>query len=390
MAEGARIYSTDALTTFRAAMIKFAESGNVALSSADSDIDRVLGWLERDQTSYWAMQVRKRHATALQWEDAVRQKRLFKNVDGTTKSAVDEQKALQKAKRDEEEAVQKAIVVKKWIGVLRKESMMFKGRVQRLASSLQSDVPHAIHSLDNMMSHIEAYLAIQTAGQGISLGDSSETIARAAASEKVGLQRLRDRTPSGQARQDAPFTLLGADHVADHPMRQVWKIGVMQEWQKKALEGLSIDRQLPDPDARVVLAEGVWQSSRIYLERLEPTGDADSGWYLGTAEETAGSTAASYIAVRLGDVVQSRPDLNDFFSLPTGSLIVLDSGGPAAIFDQLGLDIWSLALIKAGEPAPATGDQLATEGPTAGQPAAGQAGTEQSDIAQLSTAELTT
>jgi len=97
MPEGARIYSTDALSIFRAALIKFAESGNVALSSADSDIDRVLGWLERDQTSYWAMQVRKRHAIVLQWEDAVRQKRLYKNVDGTTKSAVDEQKALQKA-----------------------------------------------------------------------------------------------------------------------------------------------------------------------------------------------------------------------------------------------------------------------------------------------------
>ena len=84
MAEGARIYSTDALAIFRAALIKFAESGNSALTSADSDIERVIGWLERDQTTYWAGQVRKRHERVLQLEDAVRQKRLYKEIDGTT------------------------------------------------------------------------------------------------------------------------------------------------------------------------------------------------------------------------------------------------------------------------------------------------------------------
>ena len=348
MPQGARIYSTDALSIFRAALIKFAESGNVALSSADSDIDRVLGWLERDQTSYWAMQVRKRHAIVLQWEDAVRQKRLYKNVDGTAKSAVDEQKALQKAKREEEEAVQKTIAVKKAIGVLRKESMMFKGRVQRLATSLQSDIPHAIHSLDNMLTHIDSYLHVQTAGEGISLGDSAESISRAAASVKVGLERLRDRTPSPEVRQSAPYTLL----AADHPMRQPWKVGAMQDWQKKALGDLSMDRQLPDPETRVILHPDVWQNPRIYLERLEAASEQDSGWYIGPGQDDVPATDSTpeYFAVRLGDVIESGKDFADLLSLPAGSLIIMDAGGPAAIFDNLGLDIWSLALIKAAEP----------------------------------------
>jgi hypothetical protein len=350
MPEGARIYSTDAIPMFRAALIKFAESGNVALSSADSDIDRVLGWLERDQTSYWAMQVRKRHAIVLQWEDAVRQKRLFKNVDGTTKSAVDEMKALQKAKREEDEAIQKTVAVKKAIGVLRKEAMMFKGRVQRLATSLQSDIPHAVHSLDNMMTHIESYLAVQTAGEGISLGDSAESISKAAASVKVGLERMRDRTPSPELRLSAAFTLIGADH----PMQKPWKIGAMQDWQKSALDGLSIDRQLPDPDERIVLHPDVWTAPRIYLERMEPANEQDSGWYIGPANDDAPpappAEPSAYISLRLGDVIAARPDFMDLLNLPTSSLIILDAGGPTAIFDQLGLDIWALALIKAAEP----------------------------------------
>ena len=106
----------------------------------------------------------------LQLEDAVRQKRLYKDIDGTTKSAVDEIKMLQHAKRAEDEAVQKTVTVRKALQHLRKESMMFKGRVQRLATSLQSDIPTAIHSLDTMMDHIEAYLAVQTAGEGVNFG----------------------------------------------------------------------------------------------------------------------------------------------------------------------------------------------------------------------------
>jgi hypothetical protein len=362
MAEGARIYSTDALMIFRAAMIKFAESGNVALSSADSDINRVLGWLERDQTVYWDGQVRKRHVIVLQWEDAVRQKRLYKNVDGTTKSAVDEQKALQHAKRAEEEAIQKTVAVKKAVQLLRKESMMFKGRVQRLATALQSDIPTAVHSLDNMMSHIDAYLQVQTAGEGISLGDSAETISRAAASEKVGLERLRERTPKPDDRQTAAYTPI----AADHPIHQAWKVGVMQDWQKAALNGLSIEPQLPDLEARVVLAPDIWQGGKIYLERLEPTTEADSGWYIGPANDDAPTgEPVPPIAVRLGDLMAARVDFTELLSLPVGSLIVLDAGGPTAIFDQLGLDIWSLALIKAAEPPAAETEEqpvTATEG----------------------------
>jgi hypothetical protein len=349
MAEGARIYSTEAIGYFRAALIKFAESGNSALTSADSDIERVIGWLERDQTTYWASQVRKRHDRVLQLEDAVRQKRLYKEVDGTTKSAVDEIKMLQQAKRAEEEAVQKTITVKKALQHLRKEGMMYKGRVQRLATSLQSDIPAAVHSLDTMLDHIESYLAVQTTGEVVNFSDSAEQISRAASSEKVGLERLRDQTPKPDQREAAAFTLVGPDH----PIHQPWKAGVMQDWQIKVLAGLGIERVLPDPDMRVVLHPEVWTHGKIYLERMESASEQDSGWYIGPATDTpAQGDPPAYIAVRLGDIVQARKDFTELLGLPVSTLIVLDAGGPAAMFDQLGLDIWALALIKAAEPAP--------------------------------------
>jgi hypothetical protein len=361
MAEGARIYSTDALAIFRAALIKFSESGNSALTSADSDIERMLGWLEREQTVYWASQVRKRHDRVLQLEDAVRQKRLYKEVDGTTKSAVDEMKMLQAAKRAEDEAVQKTVTVKRAIGHLRKEAMMYKGRVQKLATTLQSDIPAAVHSLDQMMDHIEAYLQLQSTGEGINLGGSVEQISRAAGSEKVGLERLRDQTPKPDQRLNATFTVVGPDH----PMHQPWKAGVMQDWQLKMLAGLGIDRALPDPDTRVVLHPEVWTSSKIYLERLDPTSEQDSGWYIGPAlDALPQGDPPAYIAVRLGDIIQARADFTELLGLPGSTLIVLDAGGPAAMFDQMGLDIWALAMIKAAEPAKEQPAPAPTDAPT--------------------------
>ncbi len=227
---------------------------------------------------------------------------------------------------------------------------MYKGRVQRLATFLQSDIPAAVRSLDNMLTHLEAYLQVQTAGQGVSLGEGAETISRAAASEKVGLERFRSRTPTAEQRRAAPFALVTADHAIHQP----WKPGTMQEWQSTALAGLAIDRQLPDPESRIILLPEVGQSERVYLERLEPSSDQDSGWYVGSAEENAAAVdPEKLIAVRLGDLVAARNDLSDLLGLPTGTLIIMDAGGPAAIFDPLGLDLWALALIKAAEPAPA-------------------------------------
>ncbi len=177
MAEGARIHSIDAIRYFRAALIKYAETGNVALTSADSDIDRMLGWLERDQTTYWAGQVRKRHEHVIKCEDAVRQKKLFKGADGGTQSVVDEMKALQTAKRREVEAEQKVLTVKKAIAVLRKEGQLYKGRVMRLATTMSADIPKAVHRLDRQVEHVEAYLSIQTTGRGIDLAKAAESMA---------------------------------------------------------------------------------------------------------------------------------------------------------------------------------------------------------------------
>ena len=352
MAEGARIYSVDAVKHFRAALIKFAEGGNGALTAADGDIDRVLGWLERDQTMYWTGQVRKRHDIVVRCEDAVRQKKIFKSADGGTQSVVDEMKALQVAKRREDEANAKVVTVKRAIAALRKEAQMYKGRVQRLQTFLSADLPKAVHRLDKMMDDVAAYLAIQTQGEGINVNAAAASIAAAGGPAKVGPEKYRDRTPTPEQRQNATVVLPKADHAVFKP----WAAAGLQDWQLKALAGLGIEPSHPDPEARIVFRPDVFEKSKIYLERLPPAFDDDSGWYLGPAEDAApaeGTPPPEYHALRVGDAVQARADLRSLLSMPIGTLIVLDAGGPVAVLDGLGLDIWSIALIKAGDTAAA-------------------------------------
>ena len=353
MAEGARIHSTDAVRQFRAALIKYAETGNVALTSADGDIDRVMGWLERDQTTFWANQVRKRHEFVVRCEEAVRAKRLFKGADGTPQSAVDEIKALAVAKRKEEEAAYKVAAVKKAIMVLRKEGQLYKGRVQKLGTTMTSDLPKAVHRLDKYMEQIDAYLQVQTQGKGLDLKAAADSIAAAMGSLKPAgvLEKLRLRSPKPEQRQAAAFVTPGADHAVNQP----WHVGVVADWQLAALNGLNAERTPLDPDQRIVAHPGVWQMAKLYLERLEPTGDGDSGWYVGPAGDdyqppAADAEPVAYEAFRAGAVIAARKDLADFLALPIGTLAVLDAGGPTAVFDAMGLDLWAIALIKADEP----------------------------------------
>jgi hypothetical protein len=342
MAQGARVESIDAIKQFRAALIKFAESGNVALTSADSDVDRTLSWLEREQSVYWAGQVRKRHEWVQRCEDAVRQKRLFKGFDGREQSAVDEMKALSNARRMREQAEEKVIAVKKAIQVLGKEGQLYKGRVQKLATTLQSDIPNAVRMLDAMIGHIEQYVSIQTEGAGLGLAEAAESIAKAAGSRRVGYDRLRDLTPTAEQRAAALPKAL----AADDPFFKPWAPGVTERWQREALAKLAIERAPGplDPEQKVIIARNCWQQPRVYLERREPAFDSDSGWFIGSPEEGA-SAINEYDSIRLGDVVAAREDFSELLSLPVGFLVVFDSGGIAAMLDAAGLDVWAVALM---------------------------------------------
>ena len=157
----AKVESVDAIQAFRRALLKFAEAASVALTEAEADAVGTLRWLETEQRTYWQNQLRKSTDLVSRCEEALRQKRIFKDASGRTPSAVDEEKALAKAKRMKEIAEEKIQNVRKYAPRLNREIQLYKGQVQRLGTFLAADIPTVAAKLDKIVAALEAYVALQ-------------------------------------------------------------------------------------------------------------------------------------------------------------------------------------------------------------------------------------
>ena len=168
-----RVDEIDAIKLFKAALIKFAESANVALSSAEADCYRTLLWLQTEQSAYWKNQQRKRAEALVRANEAYRQKAYFKDSSGRTPDTTQEQKAVQLAKRQLEEAEQKIVAVKTYARRLEKEIENYKGSVQRFATSVNADIPRAVQRLEQTYQQLAAYTALAAPELGTAAGATS-------------------------------------------------------------------------------------------------------------------------------------------------------------------------------------------------------------------------
>ena len=159
MSNAAKVGSIDAIRQFRAALIKFAEEGNAALSNADSEVGRKLMWLETEQQSFWAGQMRKWQEQVSRAKEALRMKKLFKDSFGRQQSAVEEEKQLRKAQRMFDESEQKLAATRAAAKLLQREHLMFRGAIQQLGTRLSSDVPNSIALLDAITAKLDEYAA---------------------------------------------------------------------------------------------------------------------------------------------------------------------------------------------------------------------------------------
>src|SRR5258705_4393486 len=160
MSNPARVESIEALKMFRRSIVKFIEAANVALGDAESEMQRRLNWLENEQDSYWQTQIRKRTEDVARARDAVRQKKIFKDFAGRTPSADQEEKALRIAIARLEEADRKLAAVRRYAKKLPREIEVYKGTVQRFATTVQTDLPTAAGKLDAMIRKLEEYAAL--------------------------------------------------------------------------------------------------------------------------------------------------------------------------------------------------------------------------------------
>ena len=332
--QGAKVTSIDALRGFRAALIKFAEVAGSALTDADSDVRGTLMWLERDQMTYWTGQIRKRHDALERAKEALRLKQLYKSPSGGRQSDVDEMKAVAKAKAALQEAETKLVNAKKSAQKLHKQMMEFTGQIQRLSSTVQSNVPRAIAELDRMVAVLDEYVSLHSPSAVRSAADADAAgmgrgAAEAPTATPVDWRSLRARTPGPSARAGAERGLVSFGQ---------WKSGVVKVAQQDALRSLVMAPMPVEPGQIVLLARNVNDQERIYLQRMEPAFPGDSGWYIGPAQGDDEPTLAALVA---SQVLAMRPDFANILPLPRGVLLGMDAQGIAALLISDDTDVWA-------------------------------------------------
>jgi hypothetical protein len=329
----ARVDDIDPIRDFRIHLTKFQEMAGRALSDADSDVNRMMRWLEGEGLNLWTSAIRKRQEILAKAEEALRFKRLYKDASGSTPSVVEEQKVVKKAKDSLAEAQEKLKNVKHWTRALQKEQTLYRGAVASFSNDVAAGVPQAIGYLGALLAELEKYLELEAvgageesaagAGAGPGREDGGPSMARAADEAQKGRgteidpAALRADIPTAQA-------ILAAKAAEKGPVQSV--CGKVTAEQASALAKIAADG-VPGDEERIVVSPRITGSSRLILARLDSLGPSR---YLGPVE---GPDLGVYNTVTVGDLRAGRPDLAELLRLPVGFMAVIGATGIEAIFD---------------------------------------------------------
>jgi hypothetical protein len=256
-------------------------------------------------------------------------KKIFKDATGRQQSAIDEEKSLRIAMRQLEEAQEKLKHVRKWARLLPKEIETYKGSVQRFATTVQSQIPAAAGHLEKLARKLDAYVSLQAASIGGSVGGGpglapaqpsmgrGGTVAGGIAPDE--LARLRGQIPTPEIREAAPLVTelrLGVPTIpADHHAPVMLPVTPRREL---------------SADARVFIAKSAFEAGRLFVHHAEPAVPLDSGWSIAPAD--AGQEL-EWQAIRVADLLAARPDWADLLGLPVRFSVIIDSAGISDVVD---------------------------------------------------------
>jgi hypothetical protein len=354
VSETARVGSIEALKEFRVRLMKFAEICGAVLADSESEVSRTIRWVETEQQTFWAGQIRKRTIELQRAEELLRSKTLYKQFDGTRQSAVDEQKAVDKAKVRLREANEKLDACRKWAKRLEKESFVFRGAVQRFSTILSSEVPGAASVLTNMIISLEAYAALHAAagtggeydaaaaGEAMAAGAGSMARAPAAgdAGPKAAAEAEKAVPESILQRPPPPATEIRAAAILVDAHKPPWSLAILDDDTRRRLAAIAGNSRPPGSAQWLVAAAEARGESLIAFERLAPAAVGDSGWCVGPISP---APDAHWQAVRVDDLLAARPDLAEMLALGTGYAVLLGAGGVMAVLDPQGEDLWQQA-----------------------------------------------
>ena len=156
----ANVRNIEAIHDFRAALIVFIDDASSALQLIGMELSQTAEWIEHDRPQYWKHQVRRAFDRVAETRTAYESCRM-RTVAGHRPSCIEERQAYEAAKRRVQHCQEQIEVIKRWANKLQQESDEFIGRLARLQSMLEVDLPQAVAMLEKTTRILESYAEIE-------------------------------------------------------------------------------------------------------------------------------------------------------------------------------------------------------------------------------------
>ena len=158
----ANVKSIEAIRNFRVALIKFADKVTDAVESMKDQVFHAVDWVEHDQPRHWHQQELTAYDRVSEARIQLEVSKMRKETADFRPSLIEEEQALQAAKRRLEYCRQKVQLVKAAAIKVRHEADEFQGRLSQVDRLLETDLPNMIAMLERMISSLEAYAEVST------------------------------------------------------------------------------------------------------------------------------------------------------------------------------------------------------------------------------------
>ena len=160
MPEKAHVTSTDAIADFRGALVIYVSKARPTLEEVSSEVLRVRTWLQNDQRMTLESIVRRRQKELESAQAALSSARIASLR--TDMSA--EQQALQRARRNLEEAENKLKRLKHWNREFDSRVEPLLKQLDKLHTTFSNDMLLAINHLGRVVETLSAYADVQPGG----------------------------------------------------------------------------------------------------------------------------------------------------------------------------------------------------------------------------------
>ncbi len=153
----ANVVSIEVLQRLRTAMIRCREELGLAISEADSDVDRTVVWVEHDRIMHWRGRVQRLGEDLNNARSALFRKETVTSSKDSKPSVVDEKKTLERVKASLADAERRGQLSRAWATALPREQALLKAGIGPIAAMVDRDLPLAIAALERMSISLERY-----------------------------------------------------------------------------------------------------------------------------------------------------------------------------------------------------------------------------------------